>query len=69
VAIFFEDAWKYYDHYVVGVVLVCGNCERTRVRSIQLEELGVERMFVCQECGEARRRVINPRNVYVQGAR
>ena len=67
ISIIFEDAWKYSDHYVVCVVLLCVDCERTRVRSIHLEELGVERMFVCQKCGASRRHIVNPRNVYVQG--
>lgn len=68
IAVMFEDAWKYSDHYVVSVILSCGNCNRIRVRSLHLEELHVERMFVCQECGAAKRRYVNPISVYNMGA-
>lgn len=66
ISIIFEDAWKYPDHYVVCLVLLCINCNRERIRSLHLEELNVERVFVCQECGTARRHIVNPRRVYVQ---
>ena len=67
ISVIFEDAWEYSDHYVVCVMLLCVDCERTRVRSLHLKELGVERMFVCQKCGAGRRHIVNPRNVYAQG--
>jgi len=67
ISVIFEDAWKYSDHYVVCVVLLCVDCERKRVRSLHLNKLGEERMFVCQDCGARRRYKINPYNVYVQG--